>query len=164
MLQEVRLWMGFLRSAAGMLPAAVVILLASGLYMMVQSWSLRTPFVAVGLVTLLLMAGVGAGFVGRRLAAIGRAAGAETSGALTPDLAWLHAPATWIALSALNGSALGVLWIMTNKPGWAASIGIVAALAAVGGAIGWFMVRRPDRTQAGDKLVVSGAARRRRSR
>lgn len=107
-LQEVRLWMGFLRSAAGMLPAAVVILLASGLYMMVQSWSLRTPFVAVGLVTLLLMAGVGAGFVGRRLAAIGRAAGAETSAALTPDIAGLiHAPATWIALSALNGAASG---------------------------------------------------------
>jgi hypothetical protein len=35
-----------------------------------------------------------------------------------------------------NGAAIAVLFIMTMKPGWLASVGAVAALSALGGIVG----------------------------
>jgi hypothetical protein len=55
-LEEVRLWTWFLRPTAGMLPAALVILLASGLYMTAQDFTIRTPWIATALVTVIGMA------------------------------------------------------------------------------------------------------------
>jgi len=37
---------------------------------------------------------------------------------------------------------VGVVWVMTNKPGWAAAPTIVAALAAVGGGVGAYLSGR----------------------
>ena len=120
-----------------MLPAALVILLATGLYMTARAWTVRTPFVAVAIVTIVGMAAGGAGIVGRRLRAIGRDAAAAGGGPIPPDLERLvRTPGPWIALSALNGAAVGVLWLMTNTPGWAASAVVIAVSAVVGGIIG----------------------------
>jgi hypothetical protein len=63
---EVRLWLGLLRPTGRMLPAAVVILLASGLYLTAEEWTLATPWIATATVTVLAMAAVGAGMLGRR--------------------------------------------------------------------------------------------------
>lgn len=145
--EEVRLWMGFLRPTGQMMPAALLILLASGLYMTARAWTVGTPFVAIAIVAILLMAAVGGGVIGRRFAAIGRASAAANDGPIPPELARLvRAPATWIALSAVNGAALGIVWLMTNKPGWGASVGLVAAPAAIAGGIGRLISRsRPAR-------------------
>ncbi len=94
-------------------------------------------------------AAVGVGLVGRGLRAIGRAAADAGTGPISAEIDRLiRAPRTWISLSALNGAALGVLWIMPNKPGWASSIAIVAAAAAAGGAFGAYAARRRTRRAA----------------
>jgi hypothetical protein len=84
-LQEVRLWMGFLRPTAGMLPAAVVVLLASGLYMTAQDWTIRTPWIATALVTVVGMVVVGATVLRGGFAKVGRHL-AEGDGPVPPEV------------------------------------------------------------------------------
>jgi hypothetical protein len=140
---EVRLWLGLLRPTGRMLPAAVVILLASGLYMTAEEWTLATPWIATAAVTVLAMAAAGAGVLGRRFRAIGIAAADTAEGPVPPELAGrLGAPGVWAALSGVNGAGLGVLWLMTNKPGWATSVGVVAGATVIGAAVGAILARR----------------------
>lgn len=140
---EVRLWLGLLRPTGRMLPAAVVILLASGLYLTAQDWTLATPWIATATVTVLAMAAVGAGVLGRRFRAIGIASADAAEGPVPPQVAGLlRAPGVWAALSGVNGAALGVLWLMTNKPGWATSVGVVVGAMVVGAAVGAVLARR----------------------
>ena len=145
--QEVRLWSGVLRPTGRMLPASGALLLASGLYMG-RSWPRGTPLVVVGFVTLLAMAVVGGAVIGRWLAAIGRASVVAAGDPIGPDLSRLiRDPAGSIALSAVSGAALGVVWLMTNKPGWVASVWIVTGATALGGVIGGLTSRaRADST------------------
>jgi len=141
--QEVRLWLGLLRPTGRALPSAVVILLASGLYLTAQDWRLATPWIATATVTVVAMMAVGAGVLGRRFRAIGTASAAAADGPVPPEVAGaLRAPGVWVALSGMNGAALGVLWLMTNKPGWAASVGVVIGATAIGAAVGAALARR----------------------
>jgi hypothetical protein len=42
----------------------------------------------------------------------------------------------------VNGAALGVLWLMINKPGWATSVGVVIGATVIGAAAGAILARR----------------------
>lgn len=144
-LEEVRLWIWFLRPTGGMLPAALIVLLFSGLYMTAQDFTIRTPWIATALVTVIGMALVGVTLLRSGLEGIGRRS-ASGDGPVPPEVAGrLRAPGTWVALSAINGAAVGVLWLMTNKPGWAASIGVVAGASALGAGIGAAVSRSAGR-------------------
>lgn len=135
--QEVRQWMGVLRPTAPILPAAVVILLASGLTMTAQSWTLRTPWIATALVALLAMAGAGATVLRRRFTALGRLSAQLPDGPVPPGLARLRsATALWATLTAMPGAALGIVWIMTNKPAGPVAPAVVLAAAAAGALTG----------------------------
>jgi hypothetical protein len=106
-----------------------------------ESWSFDTPWIVVAIVSVVLMGVLGGAVVGRGFSSIGRAAG--TAEQISPDLAREVArPATWAAATALNGMALGVLWLMSVKPGWTQSVLVVAALTIVGGVIGLALARR----------------------
>jgi hypothetical protein len=140
---EVRQWLGLVRPTGRMLPAAVLILLASGLYMTAEEWTPATPWIATAAATVLAMAAVGAGMLGRRFRAVGIASADTTEGPVPPLLAGLlGAPSVWAALSGVNGAALGVLWLMTNKPGWATSVGVVVGATVIGAAVGAILARR----------------------
>jgi hypothetical protein len=134
---EVRQWLGLVRPTGRMLPAAVVILLASGLYLTAEAWTLATPWIATATVTVLAMAAVGAGMLGRRFRAVGIASADTTEGPVPLQVAGLlRAAGVWAALSGMNGAALGVLWLMTNKPGWATSVGVVVGATVIGAGVG----------------------------
>jgi hypothetical protein len=51
-----------------------------------------------------------------------------------------------MAATALNGMGIGVVWLMTIKPGWTQSILVVTILTVLGGLIGAVMVRRTAST------------------
>lgn len=51
----------------------------------------------------------------------------------------------WTVITGLNGLALGVVFVMTTKPGWAGSIGVAAVAAAIGAAGGARLTRRTPR-------------------
>ena len=143
-IDEMKLWLGFMQTTRRMFPAALVLILASGLYMTEQAWSFDTPWIVVAIATVLLIGIVGALVVGRGFAAIGRAV--SSAGAVTPDIAETVArPTPWLPAAALNGMAIGVLWLMVNKPGWTQSILVVFFSGIVGTVVGTVALRRDAR-------------------
>jgi hypothetical protein len=72
----IRFWMRVLRPSALAFPVALAVLLASGLYMATQAWSLATPWIATGFWTLLFMGVVGGTVVRRQFVAIEKASAA----------------------------------------------------------------------------------------
>jgi hypothetical protein len=140
---ELRLLMSFVQPTARMFPAAFILLLAGGLYMTDRLWSFTTSWVVVALVTLALLAAAGSGFVGARLARLGRSVAEAGDGPLpAPVRAAARDLALWGVLSANNAAAMGLLWLMATKPGWTASILIVVGLSLLGAVIGTVAARR----------------------
>ncbi|MDQ3766299.1 MAG: DUF2269 domain-containing protein [Actinomycetota bacterium] len=141
-IEEVRLWLGLLRTTERMFPAATLLLLASGLYMTTEAWTFETPWIAVSIAGLLVMPLLGGRVVGRQMAAIGRSAAGAEGGAVPSEVKRLiAAPAGWQAAFALNGIALGILWVMAIKPGLTHSIVVVVALAFLGAVMGYLITR-----------------------
>jgi uncharacterized membrane protein YqjE len=147
-LEQARTWLGLLVSTTRMFPAGLGLLLVSGLYMMIDRWKSPYPWIVVALVGLILLGALGGGVVDRRLRAMSAAA-AEGGEAAAERLFRLIAdPLPWTLMAALNGLALGVVWVMSTKPRWAGSIGVVALAAVLGAVLGSLSLRRGRRTAA----------------
>ncbi len=129
---QVATWQGVAKLARVFGPASVVAILVPGLYMMATSWG-WVPWIAVGLIAWVAIAVMGA-VNGIRFSAVIDAAASD------PDrIRELHArpfAISWMTRLALS---LGIVFLMTNKPGllWAvfsvvvaAGIGVVAGLMA----------------------------------
>lgn len=141
-LSEARIWLGLLEETRGMLPGAAVMFIVSGLTMAALRWRGAYPFITVGLVTLLTIWTVWA-LVGARHLRSMRAAAGDADGPISPALARLILdPVRWGTTAALNGAALGVLFVMTTKLGWAAALAVVLLVAALVGGIFTTIVRR----------------------
>lgn len=141
--EEMRVWLGFARTTRRTFPVAFLLILLSGLYMAGTSFSFETPWIVVSIVSLFVMGALGQGVVGRGFAAMGKAAGSATS--VSGDLARVVAkPAPWVALGALNGLVIGVVWLMVDKPGWGESVGVVVLLAVLGAGAAVVAARRPS--------------------
>jgi len=156
--QEARNLLELLRVTRGMFAAGGVLLLASGLYMASARWSLVMPWVMVATVMVVLFAVLGAVVVGGGIVRMGRAA-SEAEGPISEEgRALLTGPGVWTAICAMNGGALGIVWLMVAKPGWAESIGVPLALTVIGGFAGW-TVARAKRTGALDRRGTGAAPR-----
>ena len=95
----------------------------------------------MALVSVALMGALGTGVQGRMLTSMARSLAAAADGlgetAVPADLASrARSPVLRVTTTALLGMATGVLWLMTNKPGWAGSVSVVVVLTAAGAAIG----------------------------
>lgn len=138
---ELRLWLSLMKTTGSMWPSAFAFLLLSGLYMTNAAWTFQTPWIVTGIGSLILIGVVGGAVVGRGFASLGKQA--ASAGELTADLrSRVNNPGLWIGATALNGMAMGVLWLMVNKPGWVQSLGVVVVLGLVGAAAGAIMTRR----------------------
>jgi hypothetical protein len=134
--EDARPWLDLLQPISGMLLGGGVLVLASGLSMARQQWTYATPWVVVGMIAALLAISVGPLAIGRRLLAIRRVAG-NSRGVLSPEgRAMLSSASLWSSIFAMNGLMIGVVWLMSTKPGWTASIAIPLTLAVIGAAIG----------------------------
>lgn len=124
--EAVHQWMGAFFSLRWLYPVSALLLLGAGLYMI---WRLKQwpPWAVLGLVVMLFMAALGALLTGRRMAQIGRA---DEQGALLAER--LHHPFLLISLRVRALMALGVVYLMTVKPGALASALIILAAAALG--------------------------------
>jgi hypothetical protein len=148
-LTEARSWLGLLEVARPMLPSGVVMLAASGVAMAALRWRGPYPFATVGLLTAALI-WLGWALVGARHLRAMRAVLGDGEGAVTGHAAEvIRDPAPWGVTGALNGAALGVLFVMTTKLGWIASSAVVVALAALVGTAFTLGVRRQRDALAG---------------
>lgn len=142
-IEEVRLWLGLVRVTGGMFPAALLLLLATGLYLTSEAWTFETPWVAVSIAGLLILPLLGRGVLGRQMAAIGRTAADAETGAVPAEIRQLvTAPAGWQAAFALNGIALGILWLMAIKPGLIHSLVVVVGMGLLGAVVGYVVASR----------------------
>jgi hypothetical protein len=124
---QVRLYGRIIKSAAVMFPIATVALITAGAYMAVTQWSFSTPFVAVGLLTLVAVAAQASLIQGRRWQAVMKSAEDADDGPIPAGLQTLMSDQLARASTgAMAMAGVGVVAIMTLKPGWVGCIAIVA--------------------------------------
>jgi hypothetical protein len=141
-MDQVRSWLGMLESSGPMFASGSVLLLVSGVYMMVMRWRAPLPWLSVALFGLLTIWIVGATVSGKHLRHI-RSAVSEARGSISGELSFRIAnPFAWTVVTALNGLALGIVFVMTTKPGWLGSIGVALGGMTIGAAVGASLLRK----------------------
>jgi len=163
--QEARPWLDLLRSINGMVAGGLIMMLGTGLYMSHELWSFTTPWVMVGIIAAaLLMIGEPL-VVGRKIAELRRAA-EENQGVIPADRrAVITGSPLWSTIHAMNGAALGMVWVMSAKPGWTQSIAVPLALAVLGAMVGvWAPRARHEPTRGTEEGLSPPLARGHRAR
>ena len=114
-------------------PAAILGLFITGAYMTSDVWTWDTGWIDVAIVALVIVAAQGALVADRRAKALERALEANGPGPLSADALKLTCDrALWVVSFANPGIVLGVVWVMTQKPGTAGAITAVVVGYAAG--------------------------------
>jgi hypothetical protein len=126
------MWLGISRGIVTRLaPASLGLILVSGLYMMATTWGPR-GWIATALVSLVLLAIVGAFGTGMRMARIGPAVG-DSPGPLSDELrSRLRDPILLTSLWVRSAIVLGIALLMTLKPSGLASLVIIVVAVGIG--------------------------------
>lgn len=141
------------RAIAGLItltdPIAVssaLVMIATGLYMALTIWGLRTGWIAVALASMIvLLSPLIAGVIEPRMRAIVTMAREASPGPLPESLETrIHDPVLGTALQTMAAVVLGIVFLMTNKPALTGSIAAMLVALALGLASGlplWRPVR-----------------------
>jgi len=126
---------------------SVLLILAAGLYMAFTAWSLQTGWIAVALVSLVLMAPLGTALIEPRRRAIERLAREAPDGPPPQSLEQrIHDPVLLTALQTVAALLFGIVFLMTTKPSLAGSLIVIVVALALGLASG-LLVSRVTRTR-----------------
>lgn len=117
--------------------AGILIVAASGLYLGLAVWGWQSGWVKVAIVSFALMAPIGPAIINPRLLAIASSAEQLPNGPVEQSLRRLIVdPMLGIPLQALAFWLLGLVFLMTNKPAFGESVGVMCAALLVGVASG----------------------------
>jgi hypothetical protein len=112
-------------------PVSGTAILLTGIYMMATVWG-GVAWIIIALAAIVLMVALGTALSGRRMAPIGPAAAAE-KGSLSPDLRQrLRDPLLWLSIQARVAIALGIVFLMTVKPGLGGALLTIGAAVVLG--------------------------------
>jgi hypothetical protein len=141
---------------ARLFPVAILGLFLTGAYMTHKIWTWGTSWIVVAIAGLVLLGVQGGGIAehtAKKLQAAMRANGPGPLGAEARRMT-LH-PGLWVVELANLGIVLGVVWDMTEKPGWGRSIAAVLVGYAVGAALALYFSRAPQEelAPAGDSAA-----------
>jgi hypothetical protein len=126
-------WLGLVRTFAHAFPISLLLLLASGAWLVHERWTWSFGFVWAGLAGVAFLFVSGGAVAERRGKAVADAvlaAPGEPVPAVVHDRAW------WLASYANSGVALGVVAAMAAKPSAGAAFGLLAAGLCIGLAVG----------------------------
>src|SRR5258708_9914909 len=132
---QAREWRGLAKGLNRVAPVSGVLILGAGIYMTALAWSLVTTWIDVSIAAMGIMMIFGIGVVGRRLTAIQRAAEAveAATDAIPAALqARMDDPALFVSVQTPVAVALGIVFMMTNKPSLTVSIVAVIVSLALG--------------------------------
>lgn len=125
---------------------SILFILAAGLYMAITAWSLQTGWIAVALISLVLMAPFGTAIIEPRRRAISRLANEAQDGPLPETLKQrIHDPVLGTAVQTLATLLFGIVFLMTTKPSLPVALVVIAVALALGLASGLFF-SRPTRS------------------
>lgn len=131
-----RPWAALVGRAAKVFPPALVVLVASGAYLVRSGWTSGSGWIDAGLIGVAVLLVNGAGVVGGRNRALKRALPVAADAPLSPPLLRLtRGHAGGVASWANTGLAVGVVFVMTTKPALAGSLASLAVAALLGTAV-----------------------------
>lgn len=120
-------------AAAKFDPVIALALLGPGLYLTATVWGWQTAWINLSLGTLLAVVVLGSIIGAPRLAARARAAADAPDGPVPAALAArLHDPVLWTLTRTALALELGIVFLMTVKPGLAGSLAVLALALALG--------------------------------
>jgi hypothetical protein len=126
-------WLGLVKASARVFPVSLVLLLASGAWLVHASWTWDTGFVWAGLSGVAFLFVSGGAVAERRGKEVAHSIVASPT---EPVPAAIHDRAWWLASYANSGVALGVVAAMAAKPSAAVAFGLLAAGLCIGLAVG----------------------------
>jgi len=132
-LDEAKRWFGVGRGVALVSgPALLVTLVTGAALVSIESWSWSTPWIDVGLGSIVLLAAIGGALTGPKRAAMRRLLAAEGAGVTDTLRTASRHPLLWTSLLARTGVTLGVVWQMTTRPARAPGLVAAGVFLAVG--------------------------------
>lgn len=130
---------------AKLFPVAILGLFFSGAYMTHKFWTWSTPWIVLGIAGLVVLTVQGGGIAEHTAKKLQAAMTANGPGPLGPEARrmTLH-PGLWVVEFTNFGLVFGVVWNMTEKPGWGGSIAAVVVGYAVGAGLAMLLRRAPQ--------------------
>ena len=136
--EQAREWLNAFGLLRWVGPISMGTILLPGFYMMATTWG-GVAWIGIALAAMILLAVVGAVLTGSRMAAIGRAVPAE-SGSLSPAFRQrLHDPFLLASIQTRVAIALGIVFLMTVKPGLGGALLTIGVAIILGLASAWPM-------------------------
>jgi hypothetical protein len=125
-------------------PVAILGLFGSGAYMTSDLWTWSTTWIVLPIVGLGILSLQGPLVAGQRGHAVKAALKANGPGPLGPQARRLtRDPLLWAAAFANEGLVLGIIWVMTQKPGYGEGIAALAIAYAAGVVVSLAFTRAP---------------------
>jgi hypothetical protein len=128
---QVREWFRLLAAPRTIGGPSALLILASGIYMSATRWGPQA-WILVALGGMVVVAAVGGAVGGRRAAAIARALPAE-AGPVSPTLRQkLDDPALTVSLWTRSALLLGIVFLMSVRPGWGGALAVMGIALLLG--------------------------------
>lgn len=123
---------------------SLLLILVTGLYLAASAWGFRTGWIDVALISLILMAPLGAALIEPRRRALDRLAKEAPDGPIPETLEQrTHDPVLGIAIQTVITLLLGIVFLMTTKPALIGSIIVMAVALVLGLVSGLLLYARP---------------------
>lgn len=138
--EQVRVWMGMLKSTQGVGFSSMVMTVITGVYMMLTEWGF-VPWIYMTIGALVLVILLSMFLTRPQMASIGKAIFAE-KGRIIKDLpALANHPFLWISIKTRVAIALGIIFLKTVKPEFVGSILAIVVAIALGLAASLYLPR-----------------------
>ena len=141
--EQVNQWFLIFALLRRIYPVSWAAILLPGFYMTATVWG-GVAWISIAFAGIILIVVLGVALTGRRMAAIGPAVAAER-GSLSPTLRQrLHDPLLWTSIQTRAAIALGIVFLMTVKPGLDGAlltIGVAVVLGLASALPAWRRVR-----------------------
>jgi hypothetical protein len=157
-IEQVRAIAWLIIVASPLMVFSVLFIAIAGLNMALSAWGLQTPWIAVAIVSFVLMAPVGPFVLAAQMYTIMDMAREAPGGPLPDELERrTHDPILGTAAQTLATVLLGIVFLMTNKPALTTSIIVMVIALACGllsGVPYWFAARRWSRRASASVTLV----------
>ena len=130
-LEQVRAWMGILKSVRKVGFASMLTTVITGIYMMLTDWG-GVAWIIVTLVSLVLVIVLSLALTGPRMAAVGRALATEKAPLSRNFHSLANNPLLWISIQTRIAIALGIVFLKTAKPDLGGSLLTIGAAIVIG--------------------------------
>jgi hypothetical protein len=156
-LEQAAPWGSVAGQVGKLFPVAIVGLFGTGAYMTSHFWTWSTGWIVVAIIALVVLGLQGAVIAEQTAHKLKSALFANGPGPLGPEARrmTLH-PGLWVVELSNLGIVFGVVWNMTEKPGWGGSIAAVLVGYAVGAVLALLLTRSPKEEELATVAEPSG--------